>query len=307
MSEIKKTYNPIHSQKKLENSLFKADIPAPIAGTVMVLSKELPDLSDSLTQVSPGSIVKSDIRYGKYKSVYYVDISPYELEFKCNLPSIDTLYNFIATVRMNAKVKEPKKVIVQGINNVCQYVNKCFEKRMLGIAARFPLNQMRNLEQHINDIIDNIMQDKIFDFTDIICNLTLDERGSKKLAMDNIDDLLIDDKINNNTQGKEILNEMRDLNNAKWNDDIGKIRDVAGILSESVNAGVLNAEQATNLIENIMGNFLQRKSIESGNNKANSFYENPGIAKPKEVKSLPDIEEKAFEPVEKTLESGEET
>jgi hypothetical protein len=107
--------------------------------------------------------------------------------------------------------------------------------------------------------------------------------------MADIDDLLIDDKVNNNSKGKSILDEKRGIDNSKWDDNVRKLQDVRSILKESINDGIINADQASNIVNSVVGKLISPNidtlNLSQTSNENTSLQNNSSTA-------LPEFEEK---------------
>jgi hypothetical protein len=192
------TYNPILRKEKMQKILTTRKLPVAEEGTVIILSKDLVDLQKSLADIRNNEVTNAELRWGKYRTSFLIDISSHEVQIKYELSSIDPIYNFIVKLDFDCRVKEAKKIIEKNIVDVNKYLKNYFQADLHKVCQKYNLQEYdtarENIYSKILEISKNIDE---FHIERITCNVDIDEKYKK-----NIEEL----NAIENEKNKDILN-----------------------------------------------------------------------------------------------------
>ena len=143
--QVTRTYNPIIESNILQSGLLNTQIPKSLPGSILLLSRERGFSGVSGLKLVENEISNGDLRFGRYKAFYRVDISPHIISFNCTLPAKDIESAFTCEITVHCKVHSPLYIIAHNIKDVA-----------LNVSNEITLT-LHSVSQEMNVYVDNIL------------------------------------------------------------------------------------------------------------------------------------------------------
>lgn len=139
-----RAHNPILAKEPVPRlELFKRR-PSPEPGVALVLYRE----GHPLITLWPGDkSTTGEAFYGKYQTVYKVDISERSFNFQCALPSTGAVFEFQAEVQVVYVVTEPAKIVESQITDPSAVLEPLVTRTLRTAAKRFQIDQSFEVEK----------------------------------------------------------------------------------------------------------------------------------------------------------------
>jgi hypothetical protein len=139
--------NLIIGKESLVLRLFKPR-PAPEPGIAFVLFRDgLP-----LVTIWPGDrLTSGEIVWGKYKTIYKVDITEHSISFNRDIPCYGDAFNFHAQVNLTYSVGDPSLIVKRNVSNINSLLEQIIEKKMREISRKNDLEKSAETESLINE------------------------------------------------------------------------------------------------------------------------------------------------------------
>lgn len=171
------TYNPILKKEKIQKILTVKKLPTAEKGTVIILSKDFLNLKDSLVDIKNDEITNAELRWGKYRTSFFIDVSQHQVQLEYELNSIDPIYKFIIKLNFDCSVKNPKKVIEKNIIDVKRYLKNRFQSALQIVCDKYDLKEYEKVKEHLRlktvEIAGNV---DVFNIQNISCKVDVDEK-----------------------------------------------------------------------------------------------------------------------------------
>jgi len=141
--------NLIISKESPVLHLFKPR-PAPEPGIAFVLFRAgLP-----LVTIWPDDrLTAGEIVWGKYKTIFKVDITEHSISFNSDIPCFGDAFNFHAQVNLTYVVKDPSLIVERNVPNIDLLLTQIIEKKMREISRKNSLDKSAETESLINECL----------------------------------------------------------------------------------------------------------------------------------------------------------
>ncbi len=165
-------FNPIVGKEESSIlSVFKPR-PAPGPGIALVLFKE----GQPLVLVGPGDqLTAGEVVWGKYKTIYRVDITEHSFSFTCSIPCQGDAFDFHADCHVNYKAHDPRAVVQQNVTDARAVLEPVIVEKMRRDSRNFDVEQVALAESTISKrtLADVYVHGLML--TGLVLKLTLDE------------------------------------------------------------------------------------------------------------------------------------
>ncbi|MCB8952422.1 MAG: hypothetical protein H6650_10450 [Ardenticatenales bacterium] len=166
------SYKPILSEENSPGWNLFQSVPSPEPGVALVLYRE----GHSLTTLLPGSrLTAGEIRWGKYRKIYRVDVSTHTFSFNTTLPCQSDAFNFNASAQVTCSVNDPALIVTHRVTDAEAVLTDLIIKTMRDISRQFDVERSKDAEQAIDRVLESQTYDIGIVLHRVIVRLTLEE------------------------------------------------------------------------------------------------------------------------------------
>lgn len=138
--------NPIKGTVEIPKFSFMSKKPAPEPGEAFVLYRE----GQKTVTLFPGDrMTAGEIKWGKYKKIYRVDVTEQRFQFECELPTSKIGYNFPAKVEVIYKINDPAEIVNRQIDDSHAALKPLLIDKMRVISRRYEPKSNTAAEEEI--------------------------------------------------------------------------------------------------------------------------------------------------------------
>jgi D-ribose pyranose/furanose isomerase RbsD len=172
-------HNPILSKEEIGGWRIFQKRPIPDPGTALVLSGE----GQPLLTIKQGNngITSGEIRWGKYNSIYKIDVTDFPLNFQCILPCATDAFDFKAEVKFTCSVKDPEIIIQRNITDIGAVLEPLIIEVMRRISRKYQVEDSGAAELAISNSIKQAIYDEGFNIPQLVITLSLEEEARKRI------------------------------------------------------------------------------------------------------------------------------
>lgn len=165
-------YNPILATEENPRwNLFQA-VPSPEPGVALVLFRE----GHPLITLLPGDrLTSGEIRWGKYRKIYKIDISSHTFSFAVTLPCQSDAFDFNASVQVTCSVNNPALIVKHRIADAQPILTDLITNTMRSISRKYDVEKSEEAERDIDMTLNSQTYDVGFILHRVIIRLTLEE------------------------------------------------------------------------------------------------------------------------------------
>lgn len=173
------TYNPVKTVSRPKTGLFSG-LPSAAPGTVLVVDREGHPVR--VLQGPGDRLTAGEVRWGGIRTLYEVDVTEHQLEFRESFPCRDDIGGFQATVILSCVVTDPAAVVVRGISDVARVLIPRVTETLRQVCGQFSAEDYQQAEQVGRQAIYQREagpgHDRAFRIRDISIVLALDESAA---------------------------------------------------------------------------------------------------------------------------------
>jgi hypothetical protein len=166
------TYNPIVEKKDIPRLSLFQQRPTPEPGIALVLFQEGKPL---VTLWPEDRLTAGEVKWGKFKTIYKVDISEHQFSFKCTLPCQGDAFNFHAEVQATSSVDNPSIIVERNTTDVLGVLEPLITQIMRNITRKYDVEKSAAAEQAITKAIQEETYDVGLKLDRISVKLSLEE------------------------------------------------------------------------------------------------------------------------------------
>lgn len=168
-------HNPIINEEDISRWRLLKKRPIPEPGIVFVLSGDGRGLF-TIEQGSKG-LTNGELLWGKYNTLYTVDVCPHQLDFQRKLPCATDAFDFDAEVKLTYSVSKPELIVKNQIRNVRSFLEPRIENLMRSISRKYDVEESGEAERIINRKLEEEVSEVGFKLNDFTVKLSLEEES----------------------------------------------------------------------------------------------------------------------------------
>lgn len=144
------TLNPILGKEDLPRLRLFRPWPTPEPGIALVFFQP----GQRLFTLWPGQqLTAGEISWGKYRTLYKVDVTEHPLQFDCTLPCYSDAFDFQAGVRAVIAVSDPAKIVERNVTDAVGVLKPLLISVMRRISRRHDVDQSAEAEREITEAV----------------------------------------------------------------------------------------------------------------------------------------------------------
>lgn len=144
------TINPILEKSELPRLRLFRPWPTPEPGVALVFFQP----GQRLFTLWPGQqLTAGEISWGKYRTLYKVDVTEHALHFDCTLPCNSDAFDFQAKIQATVAVSDPGQIIERNVTDIAGTLKPLLISVMRRISRRHDVDQSAEAEHEISDAI----------------------------------------------------------------------------------------------------------------------------------------------------------
>ena len=173
------TYNPIISREKIKTWRLFQKRPVPDAQTALVFSGE----GQPLLTIEQGKrgITSGEMVWGKYDSLYRVDMTEHPLNFTCDLPCKTDAFVFHAKVDFICSVHDPSTIVQRNVTDVYQVLEPSVVKVMRTKSRNYGPEESGIAEHDIGNNVKELIYDAGFKVERFVLRLSLEKEAREHI------------------------------------------------------------------------------------------------------------------------------
>jgi hypothetical protein len=148
------TYDPIIGGPETLPFLQLRSLAAPRLGVALVLVSDRGELL-----AIPGGSPVPAVRFGNYRTAYYIDTAEHHLALNVQLPSADPGFAFQANLTYRCRVNDPAAVARRQIHDIGALVNPCLIAAMRTASRRLDIAESADAEEAIQRALRSVSCD----------------------------------------------------------------------------------------------------------------------------------------------------
>ena len=168
------TFNPIINKEAIPRLQLFQPRPTPEPGVALVLFRE----GHPLITLWPGDrLTAGEVRWGKYKTVYKIDVTEHSFGFNCTLPCESDAFDFQADVQVTCSVDNPAIIVERNITDVCAVLEPLIIGTMRSISRDYDVEESAAAEKAIRKAVEGEAYNVGLNLNRFIVRLSLEEEA----------------------------------------------------------------------------------------------------------------------------------
>ena len=165
------SFNPIISEEQVPRLTLFQPRPAPEPGIALVLYRE----GQRAIALWPGDrMTAGEVRWGRYKKIYKVDVAEHFFSFDCTLPCQSDAFDFQAQAQVTYAVNNPAAIVENKVTNARAVLEPLITDAMREVSRRYDVEKSETAEREIAKTVKSKPHDMGFELKRFVVNLRLE-------------------------------------------------------------------------------------------------------------------------------------